>query len=73
MGMHRPHLRDHVHPGRENIGRGWHARAAPLPRAGQLQARGCSPASVNLSMIIDAPRNSGVRRTFRSIDAADIV
>src|SRR5436190_24389010 len=36
------------------------------------QARGWSPVS-NLSMIMDSPRNNGVRRTRRSIEAADMV
>ena len=46
------------------------AQAVP---GGQAQVSGISPVSVNLSMIIDSPRNSGVRLTFRSIEAADIV
>ena len=59
---------------------GWpsrHLRLALLPPqagpGGLAQVSGISPVSVNLSMIIDSPRNSGVRRTFRSIEAADIV
>jgi hypothetical protein len=46
--------------------------AAPYA-ATDCQARGCSPVSENLSMIMDSPRNSGVRRTVRSIEAADMV
>ena len=68
----------------KNAGPGIHARGAPaasgrpscylgLSPGGQAQVSGISPVSVNLSMIIDSPRNSGVRRTFRSIEAADIV
>ena len=60
-------------PAAETFGRPGYARAAPLPRAEQLLARGCSPVSLNLSKIIDSPRNNGVRRTLRSIEAADIV
>jgi len=41
-------------------------------RRSRGQAPGISPVS-NLSMIIDSPRNNGVRLTFRSIEAADIV
>jgi len=42
---------------------------SPRPGSGL----GISPVSVNLSMIIDSPRNSGVRLTLRSIELADIV
>ena len=63
--------RDHMVPAPDR-----HPRLAlllpqPVPRPGS--GLGTSPVSVNLSMIIDSPRNSGVRLTLRSIELADIV
>src|SRR5579871_4465750 len=52
---------------------GWDIQAPYQPARQVPQGLGCPPVSVNLSMIMDSPRNSGVRRTRCSIESADMV
>ncbi len=75
-----------VHPAARSVAKGSEAaserarfRTAPpravtrTPRSAPWRHRPVSRGSGRMSRAIDSPRNSGVRRTRRSIEDADIV